>query len=112
MSVMQSSEKVTHGCAVDRVGKVRIIHVFDEVTLRTADRLVAIVDRVASETSGNVVLSLLESRDVERAAVDTLLRRTLPLHGRLTLVAPPALTTRYAYAAAVRNAECFGEVFG
>lgn len=114
MGSAEHADFKTYGCAVDRVGKLRIVHVFDEVSVRTVDRLARLVDLIASETSGNIVLSLLESCDVEAQAVDLFLNRTKHLHRRVTLVAQPKLTARYDGGLCgeerLRTASCFGDV--
>lgn len=113
MSIIEIVEPITYGCTVDRVGRLRILHVFGEVSLRTAGRLLEVIDRVALETTGGLILSLLESHDVEAEAVREILRRTPELHERLTLVGPPDLTgtADSETPTSFRTASCFGEVF-
>jgi hypothetical protein len=102
------------GCSVDRVGKLRIIHVFDEFTARTAGRLVETIRAVSDETDGRIILSILESRDIDRDCVNTAIDELGDIHWRLTLAAAPGIrdySPLRDHGSGVRYASCFGEVF-
>src|SRR5215469_6183074 len=58
-----------YGCSIDRIGNHRIVHVFDEFTDRTATKLVEMIRSLSSETDGRIILSLLESREVDPRSV-------------------------------------------
>ncbi|HEY2554573.1 MAG TPA: hypothetical protein VGI15_04925, partial [Candidatus Cybelea sp.] len=73
------------GCSIDRIGKLRIIHIFDEFTDRTARPFIETVRSVSSETDGRIILSLLESRDVDLGCVKNAIAELDDLHSRLTL---------------------------
>ena len=73
--------------SVDRVGPLRIIYVFDDVTSRTAAHLVAAIRIVSSESTGRVVVSLLESRNIDRRSLMQAIAELNHLGSRLTFLA-------------------------
>lgn len=92
-------------CTIDRVGSIRIVHVFDPVNEQMLEALFHTLCDVARECDGRVVISLLESPRIDRSATNSLAERARTFGSRVTLVVPEALC-------GAGLASCFGEVFG
>lgn len=92
-------------CTIDRIGSIRIVHVFDSVNERSSGALLQVLFDAAGETDGRIVLSLLESPEVDRAVARSLAAAARAVGPRVTLVVPEA-----PKGAGV--ATCFGDVFG
>ena len=91
-------------CTIDRVGSIRIVHVFDRVNERTSRELLQMLFDVARETDGRLVVSFLESPEIDLSVAQLFAESARALGPRVTLVGAKLPCGRGL-------ASCFGEVF-